>query len=167
MLEQSRPEMRSVKSRRSRLWGSVSSTSVVAAISVTLCGTALAAHAGRLQSLRAAEAAFYRAGLPFRTEWTPNPYIVVAPGDDPRELVSPSVRRHLIGFASGGSSITFKTWSVWVFDQAPPAIFYARWSQRRCKPPQCNGATLRANNVVYFGARLSAAVRAMTKLRQQ
>ncbi len=143
---------------------------VVAALSIVLSGSALAARTETRHSLRMTEAAFYRVGLPFETDWTPspaNPYLVPASQHDPRQGLPTTLRGHLVGWAGGGSSVTFKTWSAWVFDDGPSAVSYAQWWERRCKPPQCNGSLLRANNVVYFGARFAAASRAMAQLRRR
>jgi hypothetical protein len=141
---------------------------LVAALLLAVPGSALAARAESLHSLRSAEAAFYRAQLPFQADWTPspaNPYLRPTALNDPRRGVPKTLSRHLTGWAEGVNSSTFKSWTVFVFDQGAQAASYARWWKTRCKAPNCNGVALRANNVFYFGARFPAASRAMAQLR--
>lgn len=146
----------------------------VLALSIALSGSAFAAQEGSIHSLRAAEKAFYTAGQPFRTDWTPspvNPYLVPAHKNEPPSAFLPSMpttlRRHLIGWAGGGSSITFKTWEVWIFDQSRPAVSYVQLWGQHCKPPSCNASILRADNVVFDGSQSSAVSRALAQLRHQ
>lgn len=141
--------------------------SVVLGVVLAVATPAFAVSTPRLYGLRQAEAVFYRAGLPFSAEWSPrpvNPYLVPRQPNDPRQGLPAALRSHLIGWAGGSNSSTFKTWQVFVFDREPSAVAGANWWKRRCKPASCNGFVLRAENVVYFGTRLVRADRAMKQL---
>jgi hypothetical protein len=147
---------------------------LVLALSIALSGSALAAPKASVHSLRAAEKAFYTAGLPFRTDWTPSPvnlYLVPLHKNEPPSAffsaMPATLRRHLIGWAGGGSSLTFKTWEVWVFDQSRPALTYMKQWGQHCKVPNCKASIVRADNVVFDGSQSSAGSRALAQLRRQ
>jgi len=66
----------------------------------------------------------------------------------------------------GDNSTNFKSWQVSVFDNDGSAGAMDAFLRRRCKLPACNATTMRAANVVYFGNRFKAAIRAMAALRR-
>ena len=146
--------------------------SVVLGVALVVATSAFAASTPRLHGLRQAEAAFYRAGLPFSTEWSPHPVNPVNPylvprrqNDDPLYgWVPTALRSHVIGWAGGVNNKTFATWRVFVFDRDPSAVAGANWQRRICKPASCDLVVLRADNVVYLGSRLTRAYRAMKRL---
>jgi hypothetical protein len=115
-------------------------------------------------TLLQAEAAFYRAHLPFQRDWSPrsaNPYLVGQA--NPRAEIPDAFRPHLIGWAGGTNSATFQSWQIFVFDSdAEASLFAHTW----CKTPSCVGQlSLRADNVAYVGSRIPAASRAIASLR--
>jgi hypothetical protein len=123
-----------------------------------------------LHGLRSVEAAFYRAKLPFAQDWNPhplNPYLVPAQKDDARLTVPRAIRSRLVGWAGGANAKTFKVWQVFVFDSQSAAISFAVVERAHCKPPDCNATVLRANNVVYFGNRMQAALQALAALHHE
>jgi len=123
-----------------------------------LSGCGRAARAESVHTLRAAEAAFYRAGLPFRVEWTPNPYL--RPGGPPAPVPVPKpLLAHLTGLAEGANPVKFTEWIVFIFDQPGSALAFARL------PILEHTLVTRADNVIYVGARIPAAMRAMSRLR--
>ncbi len=139
------------------------------ALALGLAGPALAARAETLHSLRSVEAAFYRAGIPFSSEWVPtppNPYLVPK-ASAPGSSLPSAFRRHLIGWAGRVNATTFNGAQVWVFDGGAPAAEYAGWAWRHCSPSPCTGRILRADNVVYVGSPLPAAARAMAALHRR
>ena len=150
-----RPERLSILGVRALL-GMVAAAALVAA-------PARAAPSLHRHTLRQAEAAFYRAGLPFQRDWKPgatNPYL--ARQANPRAEIPAPFRRHLIGWAGGTNSATFRSWQVFVFDTRSEAVLFGRtW----CKPPSCVGLIRTADNVTYVGSPLAAASRAMARLR--
>jgi hypothetical protein len=132
----------------------------VVAAALVLSGCGMAARAESLHTLRAAEAAFYRAGLPFQVEWTPNPYL--RPNGPPFPVPVPKpLLAHLTGSAEGASPVKFTEWIVFIFDQPARALAFARL------PALEHVLVIRADNVVYVGTRLPPAMRAMSQLRQE
>ncbi len=141
--------------------------SLVASVSLAalIATPALGAASVHQLALRQAEAAFYRAGLPFQRDWSPqsaNPYLV--PQDNPKGRIPATFRAHLVGWADGTNSSTFRIWQVFVFDSGAEAATFTRaW----CKPPSCTGlVSVRSENVAYVGSRIPAALRAMAILRR-
>jgi hypothetical protein len=120
---------------------------------------AVTARAESRHTLRSAEAAFYHAGLPFQGEWTPDPYLrpTPTPAWVPKRLLA-----DVTGWAAGANAVTFKVWDVTVFDQSAPALAFSSMMAARAR----SSLVLRADNVVYVGARLPAAERAMAQLRR-
>jgi hypothetical protein len=131
---------------------------LVVAAALVLSGCGMAARAESLHTLRAAEAAFYRAGLPFEVEWTPNPYLR-ANGPPFAGLVPKALLAHLTGSAEGANPVKFTEWMVFIFDQPARALAFGRL------PAGEHVLVIRADNVVHFGTRLPAAMRAMSQLR--
>ena len=132
----------------------------VVAVALVLVGCGTAARAGSLHTLRAAEAAFYRAGLPFQAEWTPNPYLRPHAPPSPVPMPKP-LFAHLTGLAGASDPVRFTESIVFVFDGPAPALAFSGLAGRE------HFLVIRADNVVYVGARLPAAMRAMTQLRRQ
>lgn len=130
----------------------------VGALVLSGCGTG--AQAERLHTLRAAEAAFYRAGLPFQGQWTPNPYLRPSGPPSPVPVPAPLLA-HLTGLAEGANSVKFTEWIVFIFDHPASAIAYTRL------PILEHVLVTSADNVVYVGARIPAAMRAMSRLRHE
>lgn len=131
----------------------------VVATALVLSGWGMAARAESLHTLRAAEASFYRVGLPFQVEWTPNPYLRPHGPASPWP-VSKALLAHLAGSAVGANPVKFTEWSVLIFDQPAPALAFARLAERGSP-----FLVIRADNVVYVGTHLAAAIRAMAQLR--
>ena len=141
-----------------RVAGARSAALLSAAVLLAACGAA--ARSSGVHSLQATEAAFSRAGLAFQGEWRPNPYL--RQSFPPSPFVSRSLAAHLTGWAAGVNAKTFITWSAAVFDRPTSAAAFAR--SLAAAHVQL---LLRAGNVVYLGARLPAATRAMAQLERK
>jgi len=145
---------------------------VVVAAAVMLLASAPVVHGESLHSLQSAEQAFYKAGLPFEFDWTPNPYLRpnpktggAAPGPtgkaDPVTPVPTQLIGNLKGWAGGSNALTFKVWTISVFDRASAAAAYAHLATAT------KFLVLRTNNTVYVGSGFPAASRAMAQLSHQ
>ena len=140
---------------------------VVAVLAVALSGSALATPTSRRLDLRTVEAAFYHAKIPFESDWRPtavNPYLVPRPVSPFEvEMLPPSLRPHLVGWAGRVSPATFKGGAVWVFDAQAPAAAFARWCKQKCNL-QKDGVYLQARNVVYVGVSSPVVAKVMAQL---
>jgi hypothetical protein len=129
-----------------------------------VAGVGATALAAGVHDLRAAEEAFYKAGLPFEVEWTPNPYLrpTLGPTSDSSLVRVPKpLLAHVTGWAEGVNAVKFQEWSVTVFNQSTSALAFARLAAHGTP-----FLVLRADNVVYVGTRLPAAKRAVAQLRR-
>lgn len=137
--------------------------SVITVIALLFAGQAFAA--GRTLSLREVEAAFFKAGIPFRTDWQyapVNPYLRPVNTNTPRVSLPPQVRSHLTGWAYGVNPATMKGGIAWVFDSSSAAASYSQW----CQQVGCAAKLLvRTDNVIYAGTPSPLASKVMSQLR--
>jgi len=142
----------------------------LALLALAFPAAAGAADAKGAHSLTAVEAAFYHAGLPFQTDWRPNPYLVskhgVGESSDARLMLPVALQPHLIGAAFGANVRTYVNWQAWVFDTTAAATAYYQIEKAGHYVP-AHPLILLADNVVYWGnqgAHVLTAKRAMAYL---